>query len=313
MEVEVKVFRKILILFVLVLTLLGMFASSRPAKAAACSTHIYDFVTYDNGMNGKWGVDHFHSLLTVCQTGVNTYTVTYNDDGSQFVTLNAKSPGGNGITTVSAGVQGTIYGGITQTVQGVLKASIPSSVGTIDWRGHTSPIPYLSPFFDSYTVTGTLSWGWTYKTCGNGTWVDNDASEAAFGTSGPNSLMGDITGAPAACQNVVAPQWFNPNDGRIDGKPGDRLVVWCNQPDQLVVYGVSDDSKGFLLSVFSNKAIRAAGPNGLTKSLDQFGKLSVSEDSQGNFWLAWNGGIFKATGKEPFAKGFNCQFQSSKS
>lgn len=98
-------------------------------------------------------------------------------------------------------------------------------------------------------------------------------------------------------------QFFNPGDNRVDPRPGDRLAVWCNQPDTLVVYGIDNNSRGFPLTTFSNAAIRVAGSNGLTRNLGSTGTVSVSEDNQNNFWLAWNGGPYGN-----FAKGFSCKF-----
>ena len=105
--------------------------------------------------------------------------------------------------------------------------------------------------------------------------------------------------------------FFNPGDSRIDGRPGDRIVVWCNAPDTIVVYGVKEtDSGGFHLASFSNKALLKAGPKGIYIAVKNNGIVSISTDGKGNYWVAWNGGEHSANGQPGwgFAKGFTCDF-----
>ncbi len=40
-------------------------------------------------------------------------------------------------------------------------------------------------------------------------------------------------------------EYISPSGDRIDWRPGDRIVLRCDMPDTLVVYGVADDSYGF--------------------------------------------------------------------
>lgn len=301
-EMNVK---RLLFFSLVLMTIIGLFGATPRASAATCYT--YKFTTFDNGMPQQlWAVDRFTSQVCITQTGPNTYQVVYNDNGSSFTTLSAKSPGGDGTTFVSAGVTGTISGGETLVIQGTLKSGIPSVVGPIDWRGHSRPIPYNEPFFSSITSSTVTAWGWTYKTCGNGTWVDNDATETLYGSVGPNATMGDIKGSPAACQNQQpAAQWFNPNDGRVDPQPGDRLAVWCNADGSIVVYGVNNDSEGFYLTTFNHKQTLAAGPKGIYHNLGKTGVVSINESPETYFWLAWNGGPYGNS-----AKGFQCRFSA---
>jgi hypothetical protein len=115
---------------------------------------------------------------------------------------------------------------------------------------------------------------------------------------------------------VIAPptpgagvSFFNPQDGRVDPRPGDRIAVYCNNPnpDRIVVYGIADDvpgpRNGFLLVVFSYKAILAAGDKGVTLSAGENGTVSASL-MKGWFWIAWNGGKYRATGQGDFKKNF---------
>ncbi len=304
---------KILTASIVLMLVIGFVGAVRPASANGTLVADYHFLTYDNGMPQElWATDDFRSKLYVEPQGGSLYKVTFVDGGT-FETLSAKSPGGDGSTTVAAGVKGSISGGEVLMVDGILRDPFPTNVSR-DFRGASRPVNYLEPFFSSITSKTYLSWGWTYASCGNGTWVDNDATETLYGSIGPNDLMGDITGSPAACQNQIVPepaqelpQWFNPGDGRVNGQPGDRLVVDCDE-DRIIVYGVNDESLGFLLAAFSNEEVLAAGPAGIYVDLGEEGVLSISGDGVGNFWAAWNGGKFNATGQGDWAKGFHCDF-----
>ncbi len=297
-----------LLIVSLVLTALSFWVV--PVQAATIVR--YDFITLDNGMpQDKWAVDSFHSKVTVESLGGNNYRLTFDDSGSTFVTLAAKSPGGDGTTFVAAGINGAITGGEVVVVNGVLKNPLPSHIGTLDFRNDHTPNKYFLPFFDSIASVQYVSWGWKYSTCGNGTWTDNDTTETLYGSVGPNATMGDIKGSPAACQNqAAAPQWFNPDDNRVNAGAGERLVVWCNNPDQIVVYGVNDESEGFLLTTFSNKEVLAAGKKGVSHNLGKMGVVSINEETPTYFWLAWNGGPFGAYGRDVWAKAFRCQFSA---
>ena len=63
------------------------------------------------------------------------------------------------------------------------------------------------------------------------------------------------------------------------------------------------------LTTFKFADLVAAGPQGITKDLGGNGKLSAMVDDQNNFYVAWNGGPFGATGRDSFAKPFNCAFK----
>jgi hypothetical protein len=103
-------------------------------------------------------------------------------------------------------------------------------------------------------------------------------------------------------------QFFNPGDARMDPRPGDRIAVYCNQKNQVVVYGINDgesaDRSGFLLAVFKVNDVRAAGDNGMTKNLGENGTVSISL-MKGWYWVSWNGGKFGATGTDTFTKNFS--------
>ncbi len=105
--------------------------------------------------------------------------------------------------------------------------------------------------------------------------------------------------------------WFNPGDGRVDAKPGDRIALYCDQTSRaLIVYGVRNDSTGFYQGRFAYKDLLAAGKNGLSVNNGTNGVVSASTDGKGNFWVAWNGGQYGANGRpdQGFAKGIACTF-----
>jgi hypothetical protein len=101
-------------------------------------------------------------------------------------------------------------------------------------------------------------------------------------------------------------------DGRADGRPGDRIAIYCDAPDSLVVWGIDNESRGFPLTTFSAQQLKRAGPRGITRKLGSLGSISASVDAKNNFWVAWNGGVFSANGlpNRGFAKGFQCKFSS---
>jgi hypothetical protein len=155
---------------------------------------------------------------------------------------------------------------------------------------------------------------------GNHTYTDSDAAYVDGATvavsNGNGSAVGGPSTASASCGSSNVITWFNPGDGRIDGRPGDRIAVWCNTtatPPNIVVYGVGDNatngSHGFWLGTFNNADLLKAGKAGLTKNAGAGnGTISAMQDGHGNFYVAWNGGIFKATGQGDFAKSFSCTF-----
>jgi len=104
---------------------------------------------------------------------------------------------------------------------------------------------------------------------------------------------------------VVPPQHWDPGDGRTDPRPGDRLAVYC-EPTRIRVWGIDTNGQGFALTEFNILDVLLAGPTGITHDAGVNGSVSVSVDSLDNFWLAWNGGQYGATGQGDFAKGFNC-------
>ena len=212
---------------ILVLLGTGAFTSTGPSQVVQPAPIVvsYRFVTIDSNTHGTyWAYDTFYSTVTIVNKGVNLWQLTWVDTGS-FISWSSYSPSGTG--TIGDGVIGTISGGQTITVNGVLKSSLPSYLGYYDFQcDHDANCPgYVSwrtMMFDSVTSYTYNQWAWTYVTCGNGTWVNADTGN-----------IGDITGDPSACQNPDDP-WvplstkayltltFSPSGGFIqfDGNPG---------------------------------------------------------------------------------------------
>lgn len=175
----------------------------------------------------------------------------------------------------------------------------------------------------TYTNTG-LSSPATAEILANGTVIASINTTVASGTvtvSGSFPLQPDGTSlslrvngdivATGSC--VTGATWFNPGDGRAAPLPGDRIAVYCDQTTAtVIIYGVKEDSTGFLLGSFKASALLAAGPTGLSLDKGAEGVISAASDEQGNLWIAWNGGSYKADGQvgHGFAKGLNCQFKA---
>ncbi|MBO9309124.1 MAG: hypothetical protein J7551_05010 [Chloroflexi bacterium] len=109
---------------------------------------------------------------------------------------------------------------------------------------------------------------------------------------------------PAAPASV---EFFNPGDCRVDPRPGDRLAICC-EAERIVVYGVADNSRGFLLDTFNFEALVKAGRRGIFLDKKQDGVISASMSRSEHIWVAWNGGQYNATGlpDQGFAKLVRC-------
>jgi hypothetical protein len=175
--------------------------------------------------------------------------------------------------------------------------------------------PFTGTYNAPYTGPSGYQWGWfpaTFTFPYPAKWAFT--LKAADGTPLTLSTISFTCAAPGVITNLVvtnidltvSDSW-NPDDGRVDPHPGDRLAVWCNQPDKVVVYGIADDlpqdKSGFHLATFSYSGILAAGDRGLTVRAGANGTVSVSIRN-GWFWIAWNGGKYHATGQGIFVKNF---------
>lgn len=132
-------------------------------------------------------------------------------------------------------------------------------------------------------------------------------------TSPSNDTIQIACVAPKVNRPLPIFEGFNPRDGRVEPKPADRVAVYCAGPE-LKVWGIGPDSVGFPIATFPFADIVNAGRGGISISKPGLGTVSVSVDSQNNFWLAWQGNISVSAGqfyadgtaKNGYAKGFTC-------
>lgn len=167
-------------------------------------TSTYDFITTDNGMQGPWATDYFHSNVTITPTEQeDCYEVVREDSGTFEVLPGSMSPGGEDGSLVGDGTVGTISGGLTDIVCGILRESpLPNDTSEDLREGSYNSYEdkYFHRYFSEIRSGNITAWGWTYSTCNNGTWVDNEETESIYNGEGPNAQMGDITGEYVPCQ-----------------------------------------------------------------------------------------------------------------
>ncbi len=204
--------KKFLLSLIGLAAILGMFLlasfKTAPVKAITPITTTYDFITTDNGMQGLWATDYFHSTLVITGVDEGVWEVVRTDTGTFTSLPGAGSPGGEGGTLIGDGTTGTISGGITVRIY---------ADGLNEWAPQDGPEDlrnaegnYFQRYFDRFfngIESGTIeSWGWTYTTCNNGAWVDNNETESIYNEDGPNEEMGDITGEYVPCRQEPTPE-----------------------------------------------------------------------------------------------------------
>lgn len=104
------------------------------------------------------------------------------------------------------------------------------------------------------------------------------------------------------------PQPFNPYDGRVDARAGDRVAVYCyDKYREIEVWGTDEQSNGIYLTTFEYDDVLAAGKKGQTLGVGKLGTVSLSVDTQYHFYLIWNG-PYNALKHGDFQKSFSCVF-----
>lgn len=158
---------------------------------------------------GYWALDQYSKNMKVYDLGDGTYCLVAAYNGT-FKTFGGTSPQGTG--TVGAGVTGKQNGGYALYVTDATFSlgSFPDVDLQGDESGNHNSFSTLGAFFSSYGSWAYIYWGWTYSTCGNGTWGNVDSGN-----------FGDITGDPVACKsmrlvvkNLYA--FYNPGDAKRD-------------------------------------------------------------------------------------------------
>jgi hypothetical protein len=105
--------------------------------------------------------------------------------------------------------------------------------------------------------------------------------------------------------SVVCGVFFNPGDGRVDPRPGDRVVAYCGATT-LDVWGVTNDSVGHRLFTFNKADLVKAGASGILKNVEPMGSVFAAVSAEGVYTVQWFGGPAGATGTKDFAKTFTC-------
>ncbi len=96
------------------------------------------------------------------------------------------------------------------------------------------------------------------------------------------------------------------DDGRVEGNPGDLIVIYC-QPSyrSISVYGL-DHGAGIYLASFEADRVRREGT--LTADLGAMGVLSMARTPSGAYYATLKGGLVAAAGLDTYAKLFRCTF-----
>jgi hypothetical protein len=166
-------------------------------NAAACGgTPIIDVTQTvlndaDSGFGGNaWAFDNYTRHIKVFQLSDGVFCATTRYEGT-FTTNAGTSP--SGLSTVPAGITGTIIGGYRATsFSGTLLTSpanpTQGDIGSFDYNcdpTFTCPgfVDWVTLYFSATSGFNLDSWGWIYHGGGNGTWVN-----ASSGS------IGDITG-----------------------------------------------------------------------------------------------------------------------
>lgn len=273
---------------------------------AATSVGPYDSGSTDSGTCGNdWANDSYQRSFT----DVTVAGATENYDGG-FTSVAGHSPnacngGPDNGHTILAGVSGTFNGTLTLVISG----GTQFTPGACTAATCNTTTDFVHTVYGAGASGGIPFFDFNYYVCDGRHWRNSSVGN-----------FDDIIGGPATCKDTLKVTWFDPHDGRVDGQPGDRVVIWCNllnlkAPDQpnIVVYGVGDQTNqthGFLLHQFMYTDLIKAGPGGLTVNAGPGnGLISIVVKLDGNtlwIYVAWNGGNFHATGQGIFAKSVKC-------
>jgi hypothetical protein len=213
-------------------------------------------------------------------------------------------------------------------------AAVSGSLTTLSFPGATATNCGTYALASGGSVTSTTSVsdvGTLYD--GNGTVIGGFSSTwiGTFTTTNINfaiqpaknpirmvEVLGGVTVVDLSADNPCLPpsgagagKFFNPGDGRVDPRPGDRLAVYCNtgaNPPNVDVWGVLNDSSGRRLFTFTFSDLVKAGAKGITKKVEPLGTIYLSVDANNWFVAVWTGGPAAATGTKDFAKSFTCNF-----
>ncbi len=101
---------------------------------------------------------------------------------------------------------------------------------------------------------------------------------------------------------------YHADDGRVEGNPGDLIVLYCQRQYRSIgVYGI-DHGAGVYLVSFEADKLQAAGTAGLTADLGAKGVVSMARLPSGAYYATFKGGLVTAAGLDRYAKLFRCEF-----
>src|SRR5439155_3276142 len=90
-----------------------------------------------------------------------------------------------------------------------------------------------------------------------------------WSSTSPYSYVDELVSTPCSSGGPGSGSGNWPGDDRVEPRPGDRIVVYCNAGNRTVtVFGVLDDSQGAFLATFKYIDILKAGGKGITKSVE---------------------------------------------
>lgn len=92
-------------------------------------------------------------------------------------------------------------------------------------------------------------------------------------------------------------------DGRVDWRPGDRVVLYCNS-DNLEIWGVSNIGTGVYLTKFNY--IDLLRPGIVSQMVENYGLVEADAQTTGMIHVRWIGGQYYASGTGDFAKWVTC-------
>ncbi|PJF34573.1 MAG: hypothetical protein CUN49_14990 [Candidatus Thermofonsia Clade 1 bacterium] len=123
-------------------------------------------------------------------------------------------------------------------------------------------------------------------------------------------------GAPPAplavqAQGYTPPfEGFDPDDGRAEPNPTDRIAIYCEAKwRDFEVWGVRADSTGYPLIVFEfDELTEVAGKPVVKTAHDGSRVVAWIDPEQPVFTVQWFNAAYGANGAPPFAKVFRCPF-----
>ncbi len=269
----------VLVLLIVSILLLGRFTSTveaikvNPTCAGEIPNELEIDVTQtvkndaDSGLHGYWAFDNYvrHIKVWKLQRDGHHYCADVRYDGTFDVQPGVLSPqNGNPLT---GNEDGTMTGGRRATIDGELKGhpdwSKTGDVGTFDYKCNlegscSGLVNWTDQYFkhggedNKHYTYADIDWGWTYKSCGHGQWVNalsGNSGDIVIGPTDevctkpdsepqsqtePRSEQLTSAGAPDG-PRCEAPTWA-PTLTYVGRENGDPKFQWTMVKDGLHTY-----------------------------------------------------------------------------